>query len=186
VRTLGSIDPLDIGPAPSWRNLRVPLDRLPGEVNAVRLVAIDNDITPKQWLAVTPPRLPKLATLNSVVGSQDPVLLDWHVGLAFPCQRPFDHKDGVGEIPRWRILPDRVGSDASNAWQDDIGGGPLGWTGLLLKSQTVPAYLDHDWARDWGSLEKFTLYAPDATPATIHISPRTRTGLDTDDPIRIR
>lgn len=186
VRTLGSIDPLDIGPAPSWRNLRVPLDRLPGEVNAVRLVAIDNDITPKQWLAVTPPRLPKLATLNSVVGSQDPVLLDWHVGLAFPCQRPFDHKDGVGEIPRWRILPDRVGSDASNAWQDDIGGGPLGWTGLLLKSQTVPAYLDHDWARDWGSLEKFTLYAPDATPATIHISPRTRTGLDRDDPIRIR
>jgi arabinosyltransferase C len=186
VRTLGSIDPLDIGPAPSWRNLRVPLDRLPGEVNAVRLVAIDNDITPKQWLAVTPPRLPKLATLNSVVGSQDPVLLDWHVGLAFPCQRPFDHKDGVGEIPRWRILPDRVGSDASNAWQDDIGGGPLGWTGLLLKSQTVPAYLDHDWARDWGSLEKFTLYAPDATPATIHISHRTRTGLDTDDPIRIR
>ncbi|NKY29493.1 arabinosyltransferase domain-containing protein [Nocardia gamkensis] len=186
VRTLGSIDPLDIGPAPSWRNLRVPLDRLPGEVNAVRLVAIDNDITPKQWLAVTPPRLPKLATLNSVVGSQDPVLLDWHVGLAFPCQRPFDHKDGVGEIPRWRILPDRVGSDASNAWQDDIGGGPLGWTGLLLKSQTVPAYLDHDWGRDWGSLEKFTLYAPDATPATIHISPRTRTGLDTDDPIRIR
>lgn len=186
VRTLGSIDPLDIGPAPSWRNLRVPLDRLPGEVNAVRLVAIDNDITPKQWLAVTPPRLPKLATLNSVVGSVDPVLLDWHVGLAFPCQRPFDHKDGVGEIPRWRILPDRVGSDASNAWQDDIGGGPLGWTGLLLKSQTVPAYLDHDWARDWGSLEKFSLYAPDASPATIHISPRTRTGLDTDDPIRIR
>ncbi len=186
IRTLGSIDPLDIGPAPSWRNLRVPLDRLPGEVNAVRLVAVDNDITPKQWLAVTPPRLPKLATLNSVVGSTDPVLLDWHVGLAFPCQRPFDHKDGVGEIPRWRILPDRVGSDASNAWQDDIGGGPLGWTGLLLKSQTVPAYLDHDWSRDWGSLERFTPYAPTAVPATIHITPRTRTGLDTDDPIRVR
>ncbi|WP_454194525.1 arabinosyltransferase domain-containing protein [Nocardia sp. Marseille-Q1738] len=184
VRTLGSIDPLDIGPAPSWRNLRVPLDQLPVEVNAVRLVAIDNDITPKQWLAVTPPRLPKLATLNSVVGSQDPVLLDWHVGLAFPCQRPFDHKDGVAEIPNWRILPDRVGSDASNAWQDDIGGGPLGWTGLLLKSQTIPSYLHRDWARDWGSLEKFTPYAP--TPATIDITLQTRTGLSTDDPIRIR
>ncbi|MEU6832410.1 arabinosyltransferase domain-containing protein [Nocardia beijingensis] len=186
VRTLGSIDPLDIGPAPSWRNLRVPLDRLPAEVNAVRLVAIDNDITPKQWLAVTPPRLPKLATLNSVVGSQAPVLLDWHVGLAFPCQRPFDHKDGVAEIPQWRILPDRVGSDASNAWQDDIGGGPLGWTGLLLKSQTVPTYLDRDWARDWGSLEHFTPYAPQATPAPLTITTQTRTGLTTDDPIRIR
>lgn len=186
VRTLGSVDPLDIGPAPSWRNLRVPLDQLPVEVNAVRLVAIDNDITPKQWLAVTPPRLPKLATLNSVVGSQDPVLLDWHVGLAFPCQRPFDHKDGVAEIPNWRILPDRVGSDASNAWQDDIGGGPLGWTGLLLKSQTVPTYLNRDWSRDWGSLEKFTPYDPHARPATIDITIQTRNGLSTDDPIRIR
>ncbi|MGK8502692.1 arabinosyltransferase domain-containing protein [Nocardia asiatica] len=186
VSTLGSIDPLDIGPAPSWRNLRVPLDRLPAEVNAVRLVAIDNDITPKQWLAVTPPRLPKLTTLNAVVGAQDPVLLDWHVGLAFPCQRPFDHKDGVAEIPRWRILPDRVGSDASNAWQDDIGGGPLGWTGLLLKSQTVPSYLHHDWARDWGSLEKFTPYAPNAAPAAIDVTVRTTGGLATDDPIRIR
>ena len=25
----------------------------------------------------------------------DPVLLDWLVGLAFPCQRPFGHRDGV-------------------------------------------------------------------------------------------
>ncbi|WP_416382801.1 arabinosyltransferase domain-containing protein [Nocardia brasiliensis] len=186
VRKLGSIDPLDIGPAPSWRNLRVPLDQLPVEANAVRLVAVDNDITPKQWLAVTPPRLPKLAALNSVVGSKDPVLLDWHVGLAFPCQRPFDHHDGVAEVPRWRILPDRVGSDASNAWQDDIGGGPLGWTGLLLESETVPSYLEHDWSRDWGSLEKFTPYDPNARPAVIGGTVETRSGLAKDDPIRAR
>lgn len=186
VRKLGSVDPIDIGPAPSWRNLRVPLDQLPAEANAVRLVAVDNDITQKQWLAVTPPRLPKLATLNSVVGSQNPVLLDWHVGLAFPCQRPFNHHDGVAEVPSWRILPDRVGSDASNAWQDDIGGGPLGWTGLLLKSQTMPSYLDHDWSRDWGSLEKFTPYDSTAKPAEIGVTVQTRTGLAEDDPIRVR
>ncbi|MFR9752765.1 arabinosyltransferase domain-containing protein [Nocardia sp. 004] len=186
VRTLGSIDPLDIGPAPSWRTLRVPLDQLPTEVNAVRLVAIDNDITPEQWLAITPPRLPKLATLNSLVGEQDPVLLDWHVGLAFPCQRPFDHLDGVAEIPKWRILPDRVGSEASNAWQDDLGGGPLGWTDLLLQAQIVPSYLDNDWARDWGSLEKFTPYDPNARPADIDLTVETRDGLADDAPIRIR
>ncbi len=186
VRKLGSVDPLDIGPAPSWRNLRVPLNQLPLEANAVRLVAVDNDITPKQWLAVTPPRLPKLATLNSVVGSKDPVLLDWHVGLAFPCQRPFNHHDGVAEVPRWRILPDRVGSDASNAWQDDIGGGPLGWTGLLLESKTVPTYLDHDWSRDWGSLEQFTPYDPQAEPAEIGVTVVTRSGVAKDDPIRVR
>ncbi len=181
----GSLDPIDVGPNPSWRNLRVPLDRLPAGVNAVRLVAVDNDITPKQWLAVTPPRLPRLATLNSVVGSADPVLLDWHVGLAFPCQQPFDHHDGVAEVPKWRILPDRVGSDASNAWQDDIGGGPLGWTSLLLQAETIPTYLDQDWGRDWGALEQFTPYDPAADPATIGATVVNRWGISKDTPIRI-
>ncbi|MBF6413191.1 arabinosyltransferase domain-containing protein [Nocardia cyriacigeorgica] len=183
---LGAITPTDIGPAPSWRNLRVPLDQLPAEVNAVRLVATDNDITQRQWLAITPPRLPRLATLDSVVGHTDPVLLDWHVGLAFPCQRPFDHRYGVAEVPRWRILPDRVGSDASNAWQDDIGGGPLGWTELLLQAKTVPTYLNDDWGRDWGSLEQFTPYDPNAAPAELNVTTVTRSGLAEDSPIRIR
>ncbi|MFD6272753.1 arabinosyltransferase domain-containing protein [Nocardia asteroides] len=183
VEMTGSIAPMDIGPAPSWRNLRVPLDQLPADVNAVRLVAADNDITQKQWLAVTPPRLPKLATLQSVVGETDPVLLDWHVGLAFPCQRPFDHHDGVAEAPKWRILPDRVGSDASNAWQDDIGGGPLGWTGLLLKAETVPTYLDHDLGRDWGALERFTPYQP-APPAEITVTVVEQSGRAKEPAIR--
>lgn len=186
VTVLGEVSPLDIGPSPSWRNLRVPLEQLPDEVNAVRLVAVDNDITSRQWLALTPPRLPRLDTLNSVVGSTDPVLLDWHVGLAFPCQRPFDHSNGVAEVPRWRILPDRVGSDASNAWQDDIGGGPLGWTELLLHAETVPAYLAHDWGRDWGSLEQFTPLVPDAQTADLSVTTETRSGLATHDPIRIK
>ncbi|MFE3542200.1 arabinosyltransferase domain-containing protein [Nocardia sp. NPDC059177] len=181
----GTIAPLDIGPSPSWRNLRVPIDQLPAGVNAVRLVAADNDITQKQWLAVTPPRLPKLATLDSVVGHTAPVLLDWHVGLAFPCQRPFDHHDGVAEAPQWRILPDRVGSDASNAWQDDIGGGPLGWTGLLLKSETVPTYLDRDLGRDWGSLERFTPFRP-APPAEISVRVVDQSGWAKEPAIRAK
>jgi len=186
VEVLGSVLPMDIGPAPSWRNLRVPLDDLPAEVNAVRLVAVDNDITDRQWLALTPPRLPQLATLQSVVGESAPVLLDWHVGLAFPCQRPFDHYAGVAEVPQWRILPDRVGSDASNAWQDHIGGGPLGWTELLLRAETVPSYLQHDWGRDWGGLERFTPYDPNAVPADIGITTITRSGTASDAPIRAR
>ncbi|MFD3510465.1 arabinosyltransferase domain-containing protein [Nocardia sp. NPDC058666] len=183
VQVTGSVAPMDIGPAPSWRNLRVPLDQLPDGVNAVRLVAADNDITGKQWLAVTPPRLPRLVTLDSVVGRTDPVLLDWHVGLAFPCQRPFEHHDGVAEAPQWRILPDRVGSDASNAWQDDIGGGPLGWTNLLLKAETVPTYLDHDLGRDWGSLERFTPFQP-APPAEISVEVVNQSGRAKEPAIR--
>ncbi|MEU4316028.1 arabinosyltransferase domain-containing protein [Nocardia sp. NPDC024068] len=185
MRVLGAVTPLDIGPNPSWRNLRVPLDQLPREVNAIRVVAVDNDITSRQWLALTPPRLPRLATLDSVVGHTDPVLLDWHVGLAFGCQRPFDHSHGVAEVPRWRILPDRVGSDASNAWQDHIGGGPLGWTELLLEADSAATYLSDDWARDWGSLERFTPYRPDARPAETTVSEETRGGISVEDPIKI-
>ncbi|MBL1073369.1 arabinosyltransferase domain-containing protein [Nocardia sp. 2] len=184
---LAKIRPIDIGPNPSWRNLRVPIDQIPVQANAVRVIVHDGDITPRQWVAITPPRLPKLATLNTVVGETAPVLEDWHVGLAFPCQRPFDHHDGVAEVPEWRILPDRVGADASNAWQDDIGGGPLGWTGLLLKSQTIPSYLDNDWHRDWGSLEKFTPYVPDADPTPqLKVTVETRSGLAKDAPIKAR
>jgi arabinosyltransferase C len=186
VTPLGSFVPLDIGGAPSWRNMRVPLDLIPAQTNAVRIVAVANDLTERQWLAVTPPRLPKLATLDTVVGRTAPVLADWHVGLAFPCQRPFDHSDGVAEVPRWRILPDRVGSDAANAWQDDIGGGPLGWTGLLLQAQTVPGYLNHDWGRDWGELEQFTPDVPDAERATIGVTVQNRWGWDKDVPIKVR
>ncbi|MFC6011806.1 arabinosyltransferase domain-containing protein [Nocardia lasii] len=183
VTVTGSIVPMDIGPSPSWRNLRVPIDQLPDGVNAVRLVAVDNDITAKQWLAVTPPRLPRLTTLDSLVGRDDPVLLDWHVGLAFPCQQPFEHRDGVAQAPQWRILPDRVGSDASNAWQDDIGGGPLGWTNLLLRAETVPTYLDHDLGRDWGSLERLTPYQP-APPAQISVEVITQSGRAKEPAIR--
>ncbi|TSE00843.1 arabinosyltransferase [Skermania sp. ID1734] len=186
VHVLGSVVPYDIGPSPSWRNLRVPLDEIPSTANVVRLVAVDNDITPKQWLAVTPPRVPKLRTLQDVVGSQTPVLLDWSVGLAFPCQRPFDHHDGVAEVPQYRILPDRVGADATNAWQDHIGGGPLGWTELLLSADTMPTYLNHDWRRDWGSLEKFTPYVSGAEPAELTVTRVTRSGLWNPEPIRVQ
>ncbi|CAM3243314.1 arabinosyltransferase domain-containing protein [Prescottella defluvii] len=184
VEVLGRIAPIDIGPAPSWRNLRVPLDELPADANAVRLVASDTGLAPDQWLAVTPPRVPHMQTLQSVVGSTAPVLIDWSVGLAFPCQRPFAHHDGVAEVPEYRILPDRVGAQATNAWQDAIGGGPLGWTHLVVNAETIPTYLDQDWRRDWGSLERFTPIAPAAQPAEIDVEQTTRSGMWSPGPIR--
>ncbi|QHE66985.1 putative arabinosyltransferase A [Rhodococcus sp. WAY2] len=184
VATLGSIDPIDIGPSPSWRNLRVPLELLPADANAVRLVAEDPDTDPGQWLAVTPPRVPKMQTLQTVVGSTDPVLLDWAVGLAFPCQRPFDHRYGVAEVPQWRVLPDRIGAESTNAWQDRIGGGPLGWTDQLLSASTLATYLSNDWDRDWGSLERFTPRDAATTPAEVDTEEVTRSGTWSAGPVR--
>ncbi|MFD4467801.1 arabinosyltransferase domain-containing protein [Rhodococcus sp. NPDC058505] len=186
VDVLGAVAPIDIGPSPSWRNLRVPMDAIPSDADAVRLVADDHDLTPKQWLAVTPPRLPQTRTLQDVVGSQAPVLLDWSVGLSFPCQRPFDHRYGVAEVPEFRILPDRVGADSTNAWQDAFGGGPLGWVNLLLTAETMPSYLNHDWARDWGSLERYTPLDPTAGTATVDTETVTRSGLWSPGPIAAR
>ncbi|MGW6624713.1 arabinosyltransferase domain-containing protein [Nocardia sp. NPDC055002] len=180
---LGEAIPPTVGGAPGWRNLPIALDRVPVGTTAVRLVADAAEPDPMQWLAITPPRLPKLSSLNTVVGSTDPVLTDWHVGLAFPCQRPFDHHTGVAEMPIWRIQPDKLNAQVSETWQGDTGGGPLGWTGMLMQSRTVPAYLADDWTRDWGELQRLTRTVA-APPADITVRTEIRWGLTNETPIK--
>ena len=180
----GAVGFADVGAAPAWRNLRAPMAAIPPDATQIRLVATDDDLAPQHWIAVTPPRIPKLRTLQDVVGSQDPVMLDWLVGLAFPCQRPFGHDNGVTEVPKWRILPDRFGAEANSPVMDYLGGGPLGITELLLKATPVPTYLKDDWFRDWGSLQQFTRYYPDAQPAVIDLGQTTRSGLWSPAPLR--
>mgnify|MGYP003514200924 FL=1 len=180
----GSLGFADIGSVPAWRNLRAPLKAIPAEATLIRVVAVDDDLAPQHWIAVTPPRIPKLRTLQQVVGSTDPVLLDWLVGLAFPCQRPFGHANGVAEVPRWRILPDRFGADSNSPVMDNIGGGPLGISELLFRATTVPTYLRDDWFRDWGSLQRLGLYYPDAPPARLELGTATRSGLWSPAPLR--
>ncbi|WP_197506906.1 arabinosyltransferase C-terminal domain-containing protein, partial [Mycobacterium sp. E136] len=181
----GAIGFADVGASPAWRNLRAPLDAIPGEATQIRLVASDDDLDPQHWIAVTPPRIPQLRTLQDVVGSSDPVLLDWLVGLAFPCQRPFGHQNGVVEVPQWRILPDRFGAEANSPVMDYLGGGPLGITELLLRATTVPTYLDDDWFRDWGSLQQLTPWYPNAAEARLDLGTATRSGLWSPAPLRL-
>jgi arabinosyltransferase C len=185
ITPLGSVVPLDIGPTPSWRNLRVPLDTLPAEADVVRVVATDHDVRPEQWLAFTPPRVPQTRTLQEVVGRDTPVLLDWAVGLNFPCQHQMLHANGVAEVPEYRISPDRPLAVVTGLWQDHYGGGPLGWTQLLLGARTIPSYLAHDWDRDWGSIEQFVPIDRTAAPAQIQTEAVTRSGFWTPGPINI-
>ncbi len=181
----GGVGFADVGAAPAWRNLRAPMAAIPREATQVRLVATDDDLNPQHWIAVTPPRIPELRTLQDVVGSQDPVLLDWLVGLAFPCQRPFSHQNGVVEVPKWRILPDRFGAEANSPVMDNLGGGPLGITELLARATTVPTYLRDDWFRDWGALQQLTPYYPNAQPARLDLGSATRSGLWSPAPLRL-
>lgn len=180
----GSFQFADVGASPAWRNLRLPLSAIPSSATQIRLVADDEDLAPQHWIALTPPRIPQLRTLQDVVGSADPVFLDWLVGLAFPCQRPFGHQNGVDETPKWRILPDRFGAEANSPVMDNNGGGPLGVTELLAKATTMATYLKDDWSRDWGSLQRLTPYYPDAKPAHLLLGTATRSGLWGPAPLR--
>jgi arabinosyltransferase C len=180
----GGVGFADVGAAPAWRNLRAPMAAIPRDATQVRLVATDEDLNPLHWIAITPPRIPQLRTLQDVVGSQDPVLLDWLVGMAFPCQRPFGHQYGVVEVPKWRILPDRFGAEANSPVMDNVGGGPLGITELLLRPTTLPTYLKDDWFRDWGALQQLTPYYRNAQQARLDLGSATRSGLWSPAPLR--
>ncbi|MBJ7384096.1 MAG: arabinosyltransferase domain-containing protein [Mycolicibacterium sp.] len=181
----GGLGLADVGAVPAWRNLRAPMTAIPDDATQVRIVASDEDLAPNHWMAITPPRIPELRTLQDVVGSTDPVLLDWLVGLAFPCQRPFGHNNGVTEVPKWRILPDRFGAEANSPVMDYIGGGPLGITELLVRANPVPTYLENDWFRDWGALQSLTPWYPNAEPARIDLGNETRSGLWSPGPLRL-
>ncbi|MFI5718513.1 arabinosyltransferase domain-containing protein [Nocardia sp. NPDC051750] len=184
-RTLGQVMPIDIGPTPSWRNLRVPLDQIPEQADVVRIKAKDQTLDPQQWMALTPPRIPQTQTINELIGSQQPVLLDWAVGLQFPCQRPYDHKDGIAQAPGWRILPDRPASATTSMWQSHDGGGPLGWSRQLLRSQTLATYLKDDWSHDWGQLQRLTPVDPTARTAVPAVTQETHGGLWSPGPINV-
>ncbi|OBJ58995.1 arabinosyltransferase EmbB [Mycobacterium sp. 1423905.2] len=170
----------------AWRNLRFPREKMPADAVAVRVVADDLSLTPEDWIAVTPPRVPDLRSLQEYVGSTQPVLLDWAVGLAFPCQRPMLHTNGVTEIPKFRITPDYSAKKLdTDSWEDGVNGGLLGITDLLLRAHVMATYLSRDWARDWGSLRKFDTLI-DAPPAQLDLDTATRSGLWSPGQIRIK
>ncbi|WP_236147360.1 arabinosyltransferase domain-containing protein [Mycolicibacterium sp. CH28] len=183
---IGRVSPYDLGPAPSWRNLRFPRSEMPADATLVRVVAEDRSLSQGDWIAVTPPRMPELRSVQEYVGSTQPVLMDWAVGLAFPCQQPMLHANGVTEVPKFRITPDYAAKrDSTDTWEDGRNGGLLGITDLLLRQQVMATYLSHDWGRDWGSLRKFDTIV-DAQPAQIDLGTATRSGLWKSGPIRIK
>ncbi|OBA41615.1 arabinosyltransferase domain-containing protein [Gordonia sp. 852002-51296_SCH5728562-b] len=160
-----------------WRNLRIPMSSVPAGATAMRIVATDNNLDPDQWLAVTPPRAPELKTLQNVVGSSDPVLVDFAVGAAFPCQHPMDASNGVNQIPQWRILPElAVANSQSKTWMATVNGGLLTTAEALTTPSTMATYLKNDWYRDWGSLQRLSPLVPEAVPAAVSTGTSTRWG----------
>ena len=180
----GETELIDPGPRPAWRNLRYNTSELPADTTAVRIVAADDNLNEDRFIVLTPPRVPQMKTLQDVVGSTDPVHVDWTSGLAFPCQRPFTHDAGVAEIPQWRIKPGSDLAAAVSAWQNYYGGGPLGWIDVSQQPTALPTYLMADIGRDWGALERYEPYGGVDTLADIDTGTETRSGLWSPAPIR--
>lgn len=155
VTDTGEAELYDVGTS-TWRNLRLPLDDLPEGANVVRIKASDTSLGEDEWLAFTPPRVPELVGLTDYVIADAPGLIDWPVALQFPCQRPFDHYAGVAEIPEYRISPDGPGKKTLSPVQSYAGGGAMGIAEAVNESYELPAYLDGDWQRDWGSIEVYS------------------------------
>jgi arabinosyltransferase B len=181
----GRLTPYDIGPQRAWRNLRFPRADIPDKATHIRVLASNRSKNPRDWLAVTPPRVPELRSVQEYLGSAQPVLLDWTVGLVFPCQHPMLHANGVTQVPRYRISPDYpVKTQMPDVWQQGTNGGPIGITDLLLRAHIMPTYLFRDWGRDWGSLRKYDAIV-DAPEAHIDLGTAIRSGLWSPGPIRI-
>ena len=174
----GRLVPYDLyGELPqAWRNLRFPRADIPSDATAVRVVAEDLSLTPDDWVVVAPPRVPELRSLQEYVGSSQPVLMDYAIGMAFPCQRPMLHAYGVTEIPKFRVTPDYTSKKQdTDTWDDGVDGGLLGITDILLRAHVMATYLSRDWGRDWGSLRKFdTIVCAEA--AQLDLGAATRTG----------
>ena len=169
-----------------WRNLRIPMDRVPADATVMRIVARDNNLDPDQWLAVTPPRAPVLQTLQTVVGSTDPVLIDFAAGAVFPCQRPMTAHHGVFDLPQWRILPESwIANSQSKTWMATEDGGLLAPVEALTRPSTLATYLDDDWYREWGNLQRLTPLVPQARPADVQTGTSTTWGWSRPGPIRV-
>jgi arabinosyltransferase A len=185
--SLGEVEPIDIGPQNSWRNLRFPLAWAPPGTDVVRIVANDPNLSTEQWIAFTPPRVPVVQTIGELMGSQTPVLMDIAVAANFPCQRPFTEHLGIAELPEYRIMPDHKQTAASsNLWQSAEDGGPFMITQAMLWTTTVPTYLRDDWYRDWGAVEAYHRLIPATAAPDAHVEQATMTvtGWSRPGPIR--
>ncbi|HCS57630.1 MAG TPA: hypothetical protein DIW80_10760, partial [Gordonia polyisoprenivorans] len=102
----------------------------------------------------------------------------------FPCQQPMAVKNGVLQVPKWRIMPDADATRKnSQTWMAGTAGGPLGITEAMLTPTLLPTYLRNNWARDWGGLQRFTEIDP-APPARLDLGTARRSGLYNPAPMR--
>jgi arabinosyltransferase A/arabinosyltransferase B/arabinosyltransferase C len=140
VRVVASAPVPDIGGAPGSRDGRLDPGAVPPEAGLVRLVARDGGTEGALPLAVSAPRVPVTEPFTDVVDPGSPALVDWPVAFVFPCQELSVQRDGVTDVPDWRISP-AAPSDAGDIIVQVSLGGPYAPARTLVDQEQVPVYV---------------------------------------------
>lgn len=166
-----------------WREIRITLTARAAQADEVRLVAQDRSLGPDGWLAVAPLRGPQLRPLAAGLGDT-PMFLEYPVVLANACLNQFDVRDGIAQMPTYRLTADdsRMRDDGAN-WSGPPAAGPLGWITLVADQQELPTYLAGQPGRDWGQVQRLTPYDSTAVTPTIDRGQRRQWGTYTPGPM---
>ncbi|EQD85267.1 arabinosyltransferase domain-containing protein [Saccharopolyspora erythraea] len=161
-------------PAPRWRDHRVTVGGPSRGATKMRVVARDQALGPDGWLAVSAPRAPQLIRMTDVVGDA-PAFVEWPAALLHPCLRTARVRDGIAELPRFRVSAGGELRGVGQGWSSPDAGGPFGWLNVAASVRELPTYLRNDIRRDWGSLYAVDPYTPEALPAQTAMDVRTET-----------
>ncbi|WP_199430471.1 arabinosyltransferase domain-containing protein [Qaidamihabitans albus] len=166
VRVLGSKPVLaQGGGSGDWEDVRIGLDDIPAEASVTRIAAVDDDFTDDGWVGVTAPRVPTFTTLTDKVGEQ-PVYMDWPTSFVYPCLNPMKVRDGIAEVPAYRLTAGTLASEAN--WSSSASGGPDGYLEELGEQPEVPSFLAGDPGQAWGALKEVEPYAQGGPPRVVH------------------
>ncbi|MCP2235169.1 arabinosyltransferase domain-containing protein [Prauserella halophila] len=161
-----------------WKDLRLSLDRTPDRATAVRVAAHDDDLTEDGWVAVTAPRLPTFTTLTERVGDA-PVYIDWPASFVYPCLNPMTIRNGIYEMPEYRIVAEPLAHESNIA--SSQGGGPIGNLEEVADDPEVPSYVRGNPSQAWGSLYEVRPYLQGTEP-TVETGERTMWGWQSPGP----
>ncbi|WP_020666844.1 arabinosyltransferase domain-containing protein [Amycolatopsis nigrescens] len=148
----------------SWGDVRLDLRNAPPGSNLVRVVAKDDDLTEDGWVAVTAPRVPSFTTLTERVGNE-PVYMDWPSSFVYPCINPVQSKDGISDVPKYRITAGPLAGEGGVAGNE--GGGPNGFLEELADEPEVPSFLLGEPGQPWGQLKSIEPYTEGTTPTVV-------------------
>ncbi|WP_243659293.1 arabinosyltransferase domain-containing protein [Tamaricihabitans halophyticus] len=136
----------------------------PAQVETMRLIVEDDDLTEDGWIAFTEPRIPVNTTLTERLGDK-PTFVDWPASFVHPCVQPPVWRDGIAEVPDYRVTAAPLVNDGGVS--SSKGGGPVGWIEEVANQPEVPSFIRSEPNMPWGQLFKVEPYVAGAEPRVI-------------------